>query len=131
MNDVHAYPVILKPFENEKGFLVSVPDFDIETEGMSIEDAIFMARDAIGLMGITLEDSGKEIPLPNSISYSVPQNSITTYVDVNFFEYRKKHDKRKVRKNCTIPYSLCLEGEKRGFNFSELLKNALLEALTE
>jgi len=131
VKNVRAYPVVLNPFENGEGYLVTVPDFDINTEGDSIEDAIFMARDAIGLMGITLEDSGKCIPEPNTVQVKVNKKSILTYVDVNFFEYRKKHDRRKVRKNCTISYRLCLEGEKRGFNFSELLQNALLEALAE
>lgn len=131
MKNVYAYPVVLKPFEKGKGYLVRIPDFDIETEGKSIEDAIYMARDAIGLMGITYEDENKTIPLPNSVKFKQSKNVICTYVDVDFVQYRKKNDRRKVRKNCTISYSLCLEGEKRGINFSELLQNALIEALAE
>ena len=41
-----------------KDFLVYVPDLDLYTEGNSLTDAIEMARDAIGLKGIDLEDDG-------------------------------------------------------------------------
>ena len=45
-----------------KDFLVYVPDLDLYTEGNSLTDAIEMARDAIGLKGIDLEDDGKAVP---------------------------------------------------------------------
>lgn len=44
--------------------LVEVPDFKIFTEGYGMLNAIEMARDAIELAGITIEDMGREIPLP-------------------------------------------------------------------
>ena len=55
-----AYPIILTPAE--RGYVVSVPDLDINTEGETIADAISMAEDAIGLWGITMQDMGKSIP---------------------------------------------------------------------
>ena len=39
-------------------FLVYVPDMEIYTEGKDFADAIEMARDAIVLKGIDLEDDG-------------------------------------------------------------------------
>ena len=47
-----AYPIILTPAE--VGYVVSVPDMEITTEGDSIAEAIRMAEDAIGLCGIAL-----------------------------------------------------------------------------
>ena len=38
--------------------LIEVPDLEILTEGLGMADAVEMARDAIGLKGITLEDAG-------------------------------------------------------------------------
>lgn len=52
-----AYPVILKP--DQEGYYVEIPDFDIATEGDTIAEAMEMARDAIGLMGIDMEDEKK------------------------------------------------------------------------
>ena len=48
--------------------LINVPDMDILTEGFGLPDAIEMARDAIGANGITLQDLGREIPVPSDIS---------------------------------------------------------------
>ena len=57
-----AYPIILKP--DEEGYYVEIPDFDIATEGDTIAEAMEMARDAIGLMGIDMEDEGRHLPEP-------------------------------------------------------------------
>ena len=55
-----VYPIILTPAE--RGYVVFVPDLDINTEGDDLADAIEMARDAIGIWGITEEDAGRKIP---------------------------------------------------------------------
>lgn len=120
-----AYPVII----NKDTFVVDVPDFDIKTQGTDIENCIEMAREAIGLSGISLEDIGKQIPNP---SYEIPvsgKNTIGTFVDVDFDYYRQLEDNKMVKRNCTIPNYLNVMGEKAGFNFSEVLRTALMERL--
>ena len=84
-----AYKIILHP--EEKGYTVFIPDFDIGTEGADIADAIYMARDAIGLTGTTQEDLGNPIPKPDTAAYSLQAGEFETYVDIDFIEYRKKH----------------------------------------
>ena len=120
-----AYPVII----DKETLVVDVPDFDIKTQGTDIENCIEMAREAIGLSGISLEDIGKTIPTP---SYELPvcdRNMIATFVDVDFDYYRQIEDNRMVKRNCTIPNYLNVMGEKAGFNFSEVLRIALMERL--
>ena len=56
-----AYPIILEPAE-EGGYIVTIPDFDVSTQGDDYAEALFMARDAIGLYGIDLMDDKKPIP---------------------------------------------------------------------
>ena len=56
-----VYPIILTPAE--RGYVVYVPDLEINTEGDDLADAIEMARDAIGLWGISEEDAGRKIPM--------------------------------------------------------------------
>ena len=124
---VKVYPVILS--KDEEGYIVRIPDFKSVTEGRDLGDAIFMARDAIGLLGIELEDEGKELPEPYSRTVKKEEGDIETLVDVDFTEYRMRHDNRTVKKNCTIPYYLNAEAEKRGFNFSKILQEALAEKL--
>lgn len=120
-----AYPVII----NKENFVVYVPDFDIKTQGTDIENCIEMAREAIGLSGISLEDIGKTIPAPSYEPTARKKNEIETFVDVDFDYYRKLEDNRMVKRNCTIPNYLNVMGEKAGFNFSEVLRTALMERL--
>lgn len=84
-----------------------------------------MARDAIGLIGIDMEDDGKELPKPDITKLRPNKDDIVTLVDVDFTEYRKRVDNRSVKKNCTIPYWLNVEAEKAGINFSKVLQEAL------
>lgn len=120
-----AYPVILT--EAEGGYSVYIPDFDVNTQGEDLAEAIFMARDAIGLMGIDYEDDGKPIPKPNTAEYQLKERELVSYVDVDFVEYRRAVDNRVVKKNCTIPSWLNCRAEKAQINFSKVLQDALIQ----
>ena len=50
-------------------------------------------------------------------------------VDVDFTEYRRKNDKKSVRRNVTLPNWLDFEAEKEGINFSKVLQEALKQRL--
>lgn len=124
-----VYPIIMT--QGEKFIVVYVPDFNINTQGESIADAIEMARDAIGLMGIDMQDDGEELPTASTMEM-VKANAgsdIVSLVDVDFAEYRRKNDMRTVKKNCTIPSWLNFEAEKAGLNFSAVLQAALKNEL--
>ena len=135
----NTYPTFIK--ENGKIFLVYVPDLDIYTEGKSLTDAIEMARDAIGLKGITLEDDGVDVPPPSSpeVALKKAQNEaddifdystgLLTFVDVNFTEYRLKHDNKMVRRNVTLPCWMNYQAEKAHLNVSKVLQDALEKQL--
>lgn len=127
MKGVKAFPIVLS--KEVDGYFVSIPDFGIETQGKDIADAIYMARDAIGLMGIDMQDDGKELPVPSEKVEVDNPRDIVTFVDVDFDEYRKKVDNKAVKKNCTIPYWLNVEAEKAGINYSKLLQEAIVSAL--
>ncbi len=122
-----AYKIVL--FPADQGFMVTVPDFGCNTEGKDIADALFMARDVIGLMGITLQDMGKDIPEPDSVEFTAEANDIVTYVDVDFAEYRKKAENKKVKKTLTIPSWLNEKAEAEHINFSRVLEEALINRL--
>lgn len=124
-----AYPVILT--QGKEHIIVYIPDFEINTQGKDIPDAIEMARDAIGIVGIDMEDEHETLPTPSPLSSISPSSlsDIVTLVDVDFAEYRRKNDLRAVRKNCTIPSWLSYEAEKAGINFSAVLTAALKQEL--
>lgn len=123
-----AYKIVLTPEENGS-YTVFVPDFDSGTQGENLADAMYMARDLIGIMGITLQDMGKDIPAPGTAECVAEANEIVTYVDVDFAEYRRKNDNKKVKKTLTIPSWLNEQAEMAHINFSRTLEEALRSKL--
>lgn len=125
-----VYPIVITP--GKKYMVVFVPDFDINTQGVDVADAMEMARDAIGLVGIDMEDDGEALPAPSplaKVQEEAPEGSLVSLVDVDFGAYRRKNDLRAVKKNCTIPSWLNFEAEKAGVNFSAVLQTALKQEL--
>ena len=61
-----AYPIILTP--TGSGYVVYVPDLDVNTEGDTLSEAIEMASDAIGLCGVTLYFLLENIALTYTLS---------------------------------------------------------------
>ena len=122
-----AYPIILTP--SEHGYVVYVPDLDINTEGKDLADAIDMAADAIGLWGISAQDLGREIPAPSAALPACAPPQTAAYALVDFDAYRRANDMRTVRKNVTLQSWLNDLAEKAGVNFSQVLKDALKQRL--
>lgn len=124
-----AYPIIMS--KGKEHIVVFVPDFNINTEGTDHADAMEMARDAIGLMGIDMEDDREQLPTPSTIESVTKEHTddIVTLVDVDFAEYRRKNDMRTVRRNVSIPSWLNAEAERAGLNVSAVLQTALKREL--
>ena len=131
----NVYPVFFTK-TNDK-VLVEVPDLDILTEGNDMNDAIDMARDAIELKCVSLEDDKEEIPNPSNIkdlninngSFADEGETVVSFVDVDSTEYRKKIDTRTVRRNVALPSWLNYEAEQAGVNVSRILQEALMNTL--
>lgn len=125
----NSYPIVLTP--DKVGYVVYVPDFDINTEGDTLTEAIEMARDAIGLMGIDMEDDKKELPVPTPVGSveKTTADDIISLVDVDFTEYRRQNDMRAVRRNVTLPSWLDAAAAKSGINVSAILQRALKQEL--
>lgn len=122
-----AYPIILTP--DESGYLVYVPDFNINTEGKDLTEAIEMASDAIGLTGISMQDMGQEIPVPSHDPPRCGEKEIAAFALVDFDAYRRANDMRTVRKNVTLPNYLNELATQAGVNFSQVLQDSLKQLL--
>ena len=131
----NVYPVFFTKADTV--ILVEVPDLEILTEGKDMSDAIEMARDAIELKCVSLEDDGIEIPLPsglhaldvNSGAFAEEGDTVISFVDIDSGEYRRKIDTKTVRRNVTLPSWLNYEAEHAGINVSRLLQEALMKVL--
>lgn len=131
----NIYPVFFT--KTDTVILVEVPDLEILTEGKNMVNAIEMARDAIELKCVSMEDDGMEIPMPSEISeldiangtFAEDGSTVVSLVDIDSEEYRRKIDTRAVRKNVTIPSWLNYEAEHAGINVSKVLQEALMNVL--
>ena len=131
----NVYPVFFTKAEDV--ILIEVPDLEILTEGKDMTDAIKMARDAIELKCVSLEDEGVAIPEPSDITDLDTRNgtffddgeTIISFVDIDSTEYRRKIDTRTVRRNVALPSWLNYEAEHAGINVSRVLQEALMRVL--
>jgi predicted RNase H-like HicB family nuclease len=127
----YVYPAIVTDSgEKPHQWLISIPDFNADTEGDSLAEALFMARDAIANLGICREDMGGKIPTPsNPAALSIPNGSLLALVDIDFDEFRRKHERRTIKKTLSLPSWLNKAAEERGVNFSSVLQQALKREL--
>ena len=107
----------------------------LNQEGKNLNDAIKMARDAIGIKGITLEDMGEKIPkasdkidIKKGAFYNEGE-SIISYVDVDFDDYRRSIDNKMVRRNVTLPNWMDRLAEKEHLNVSKVLQDAIFKLI--
>ena len=92
MRDV--YPVFFT--KTKECILVEVPDLDILTQGNDMNNAIDMARDAIELKCISMEDDKEIIPTPSEIDsldismgiFASEGVTVVSFVDIDTAEYR-------------------------------------------
>ena len=130
-----VYPVFFT--KTDDIILVEVPDLEILTEGKDMSNAIEMARDAIELNCVSLEDANATIPQPSSVqqldinqgTFANDGQTVISLVDIDSAEYRRKIDTKTVRRNVTLPSWLNYEAEHAGINVSRLLQEALKTAL--
>lgn len=130
-----VYPVLFT--KTNDNILIEVPDFEILTEGKDMNDAINMARDAIELTCVSLEDAKENTPEPSDIgvintdsgTFSSEGETIVSLVDVDSSEYRRKIDTKTVRRNVALPSWLNYEAEHAGINVSRVLQEALMSTL--
>lgn len=124
-----AYPIVLH--QGAKYVVVYIPDFNINTQGVDYAEAMEMARDAIGLMGIDMEDDKETIPAPSALETVKGEQAgdIVTLVDVDFGEYRRKNDMKTVRRNVSLPSWLDMAAKEAEINVSAVLAKALKQEL--
>jgi predicted RNase H-like HicB family nuclease len=123
-----AYPVIFTKVSG--GYIAHAPDFPLDTQGGDLAEAIEMARDAIGIMGIVIEDEKNPLPTPSAPDgVECKPDELVSMVDIDFTEYRRANERRTVRRNVSLPSWLNTEADKAGVNVSAILQAALKQEL--
>jgi antitoxin HicB len=123
----YVYPVI---FEDDDGKIgVSVPDIPgCFTFGDDMPEAIAMAEDAIAMVLASKEDDKEPIPAPSKIT-DIKTDGTVSLVLADTDEWRKQFDNKAVKKTLSIPAWLNKKAEAAGINFSQVLQDALKNAI--
>ena len=120
------YPA--KFVKEEKGYFVQYLDFEnVFTQGEDLEDAYYMAKDA--LFGML--DFIEEMPTPTFDYNKIKLNNgeFITLVELDVEEHAKLLSNKVVKTTVTMPEWLKRKGENNGVNFSQLLQEKLKEEL--
>lgn len=129
------YPVIFT--KTNDGYLIEVPDLEILTQGTDIENAFEMARDAISITIVSLEDNNEPVPVPSKLedvdvacsTFADCGKGFISIVDTDISEYRRKVDTKPVRRNVSLPGWLNYAADSAGINVSRVLQDALIDTL--
>ena len=122
----YIYPAIFET-EDEGGYSVSFPDVEgCFTCGDTLEEALAMAKDALSLMLVDIEDEKKEIPEVSDIRrLRLKKNEFATLISADTMLYRQTLNNAAVKKTLSIPAWLNKAAIASGINFSQVLQDAL------
>ena len=129
MKDIHAYPAIF--YYDPDGISIEFPDLPgCISCADTTEEAIKMAKDAMGLHLWGMEKDSEHIPEPTSVDQlTIESGSIPILIDVFMPPVRDKLNNRFVKKTLSIPQWLNARAEHAGVNFSKILQDALVKYL--
>ncbi len=127
MNHKFFYPAIFEP--EDTGFSVYVPDIaGCMTQGDTLDEALDMVQEAIGLMLEDIEE--KDYPSPsNPADIAITGKQFMMMVSFDKLAYDKKYNAKAVKKTLSIPAWLNKMAIEKNINFSNLLQNALMREL--
>lgn len=127
MSHKFFYPAIFEP--EDVGYSVYVPDIPgCMTQGDTIEEALNMVQEVIGLM---LEDKKpNQYPPPsNPKDVTTTGNQFVMMVEFDKLAYDRKYNAKAVKKTLSIPAWLNNAAKEHNINFSNVLQNALMQEL--
>ncbi|MCL2087675.1 MAG: type II toxin-antitoxin system HicB family antitoxin [Oscillospiraceae bacterium] len=120
------YPAIF--YAEDTGYWVEFPNLEgCQTQGDSLEEAMLMAQEVLGLYLVSLEERKLPIPTPgNPATLTAPDGAFATLITTNMNLYRRN---KSVKKTLTIPLWLNQKAEECQINFSGVLQEALMQKL--
>ena len=120
----YVYPALFTPLDNGE-YDVRIPDLPgCGTCGKGLAEAIYMAQDAAAMWLWDAENKKEKIPA-SSKELSVTGGQFVNWVAADTEEYRRRHDRRAVRRNITLPAWLDEAASYAGVNVSSIAQNAL------
>lgn len=127
--DVYVFPAILNYAPD--GISISFPDLPgCFSCAWSDEEALRMAKEALGVYMWGLEDDGGELPEPTPLSeVQVGNDERSALIEVYMPLIRAENENRAVKKTLTIPAWMDAAARAENINFSQLMQSAILQSL--
>ncbi|MCD5407211.1 MAG: type II toxin-antitoxin system HicB family antitoxin [Desulfotomaculum sp.] len=127
--DKYIYPAIFS--YDDDGISVSFPGLPgCFTCGSNDEEAMYMAKDALGGYMCILEESGDEIIVPMPLNkVKTAENERAVLIDVWMPVIREAVENKAIKKTLTIPQWLNKMAMEQDINFSFILQEALKKKL--
>lgn len=127
--DRYFFPAVFT-YEDGQEIAVEFPDLDVATCGKDDADALLSARELLGITLLGLEEDGEDIPAPSKLSaLSLASNQRAALIDVYMPAVRLAGINKAVTRTVTVPAWLNAAALGQGFNFSQVLQEALKERL--
>ena len=138
-----SYPAIFYYSPEEKGYYVYIPDIEGSgTQGDTIDEALLMASDYLGIMASSIIENGDPLPMKSAISELSIEGNFPFKDDPEFdgyYDYSKSFislvyvdlkdylgSQELVKKTLSIPKWSNDLGNKLNLNFSKLLTEAIV-----
>jgi len=128
----YVYPAVFIPEETESGIVYNVGYPDIPgclTFGESISNAIEMAREALAGCLTVMQQQNDPIPVPSPVASIHCTEGFVSLIDLDMEEYRKRTEKRAVKRTVSLPQWLDSMAQEAGINFSQTIQEAIKERL--
>jgi len=127
--DYYIYPAIFN--YEDKEIAISFPDLPgCYSCGKNDEEALYMAKDALGLYIVSAEEDGEDLKEPSKLNaIKLNKSERAVLVEVNMPLFRESVQNTSVKKTLTIPKWINDLAEKNKINFSQVLQTALKNAL--
>jgi predicted RNase H-like HicB family nuclease len=125
----YVYPAVFTP--EDKAFSVRFPDVDgCFTCGDDLVDACAMAQDALAFRLFDYECAETPAPEPSAVTdVKLANGEFVSLVLCDTIDYKKRTEKKAVKKTLTIPSWMDDLAIRREINFSQLLQKALAREL--
>lgn len=128
-NELTVFPAIFTKMNDDGNYYI-VDFIDLKnctTEGETIQEAYYMAQNAMGLF---LDDLTKfPEPTLDFSNIKLNKNQFISFIGIDMNDYRKKFNNKSVKKTLSIPSWLDTLAEKENINFSQLLQEAIRNKL--
>ena len=127
--DRYFFPAVFT-YENDLEIAIEFPNLDVATCGKDDADALLSARELLGITLFGLEEDGEDILTPAKLSaLSLAPNQRAALIDVYMPAVRLAGVNKAVTRTVTLPAWLNAAALAQGFNFYQVLKEALKERL--